>query len=78
MVNRQGLIGIGQGQWKGKYFSLFFLEEAEEKLFYKRCNFGHDFLSLQTTIALGVENYPSPSMSCCFDDLAQLLLCLDL
>ena len=40
--------------------------------------FGHDFLSPHTTIASGVETYPSPSVSCCFDDLAQLLPCLDL
>ena len=26
----------------------------------------------------GIENYPSANMSCCFDDLAQLLPCLDL
>ena len=30
-----------------------------------------------TTKVLGIENYPSASMSSCFDDLAQLLLCLD-
>jgi len=40
--------------------------------------FGRDFLSLRTAIFSGVENYPSASISCCSDDLAQLLLCSDL
>ena len=40
--------------------------------------FGHDFLSPPTTIVVGIENYPSTSMSCCSDDLAQLLPYLDL
>ena len=43
-----------------------------------RCIFGHDFLSLHTTIVPGIENYPSASMSCYSDDLAQFLPCLDL
>ena len=38
------------------------------------CIFECDFLSPCTTIVLGIENYPSASMSCCSDDLAQLLL----
>ena len=67
-----------QGQWMGKYFSLSFLEEAAKKLrVVLQCIFGRDFLSQRPTIALGVENYSSPSMSCCSDDLAQLLPCLD-
>ena len=67
-----------QGQWKGKYFSLSFSAEAAKKLrVVLQCIFGRDFLSPRTTIASGVENYPSPSMSCCPDDLAQLLPCLD-
>ena len=37
------------------------------------CIFGHDFLSPRTTIVSGIENYPSPSMSYCSDDLAQLV-----
>ena len=43
-----------------------------------QCLFECDFLSPRTTIASGVENYPSPSMSCCSDDQAHLLPCLDL
>ena len=39
--------------------------------------FGHDFLSPCTTIFSGIENYLSASMSCCSDDMAQLLPCLD-
>ena len=46
-------------------------------LFLKRI-FRCDFLSPHTTIFLGIENYPGASMSCCSDDLAQLLPCLDL
>ena len=42
-----------------------------------QCIFGSDFLSLHTTIALGVENYPCPSMSCWSDDQAQLLPCFN-
>ena len=41
------------------------------------CIFGPDFQSLCTTIVSGIENYPSTCMSCCSDDLAQLLPCLD-
>jgi len=40
--------------------------------------FRRDFLSLRTTIFLGIENYASASIPCCSDDLAQLLPCLDL
>ena len=43
-----------------------------------QCIFGHDFLSPRTTIVLGIENHPSACMSCCSDDLALLLLRLDL
>ena len=68
-----------QGQWKGKHFSLSFSEEAANKLHVVlQCIFGRDFLSPHTTIASGVENYPSASMSCRSDYLAQLLPCLDL
>ena len=64
---------------EGQVFSLSFSEEAAKKLrVVLQCIFGCDFLFPRTTVALGVENYPSPSMSCCSDDLAQLLLCLDL
>ena len=43
-----------------------------------QCIFGRDFLSLCTTIVLGIKNFPSASMSCYSGDLAQLLPCLDL
>ena len=73
------MVWVHTSQWKGKYFSLSFSEEAAKKLrVVLQCIFGRYFLSLCTTIASGVENYPSPSMPCCFDDLAQLLPCLDL
>ena len=70
-----------QGQWKVSILVSPFLEEVEQKLCIVtvlQCRFRRDFLSPRTTIASGVENYPSPSMSCCFDDLAQVLPCLDL
>ena len=68
-----------QGQWKGKNFSDSFLEEAAKKLrVVLRCIFGRDFLSPHTTIGSGIKNYPCASMSCCSDDLAQLLPCFDL
>ena len=43
-----------------------------------QCIFGRDFLSPRTTTVSGIEKYPSSSMSCCSDDLAQLLPYLDL
>ena len=67
-----------EGQWKGKNCNLSFSEEVEKKLYVLQCIFGHEFLSLRTTIVLGIENYPNASMSCCSDDLAQVLPCLDL
>ena len=65
-----------QGQWKGT-ISLLFSEEADIKLHVvSQCVFRLDFLFLRTTI---VSKYdPSACMSCCSDDLAQLLPCLDL
>ena len=39
--------------------------------------FRHDFLSQYTAIVSGIENYPSPSMSCC-SDVWRMLPCLDL
>ena len=67
-----------EGHWK-EYFSLSFLEEVAKMLhIVLQCIFRHGFLSPHTTIASGVKNYPSPSMSYCSDDLAQLLPCLDL
>ena len=70
------------GSWarpvEGQVFCLSVSEEAPKKLrVVLQCIFGHDFLSVHTTIALGVENYPSPSMSCCTDDQAQLLPCFN-
>ena len=53
---------------------LFFSEETANKLrVVLQCIFGRDFLSPHTTIVSGIENYSSPSMACCSDDLAQLL-----
>ena len=40
--------------------------------------FGRVFLSPRTTIISGIKNYPSTSMSCCSDDLAQSVPRLDL
>ena len=65
-----------QSQWKK--CTLSFSEEVGKQLhnILKR-NFGCDFLSLRTTIVLQLKKYPSTSMSCCSDDLAQFLLWLD-
>ena len=43
-----------------------------------QCIFERDFLSPRTTKVSGIEKYPSASMSCCSDDLAQWLPCVDL
>ena len=73
LLQHYGFISIGQGQCKVTYFSLSFSEEAAKKLhIVLQCIYGHDFLSLHTTIASGVKNYPSACMSSCFD---KLLLC---
>ena len=61
---------------EGQVFESFFFGGGGKEVMH--CIFGHDFLSPRTTIFSGIENYPSPSMSCCSDDLAQLLPCLDL
>ena len=55
---------------------LFFFGSGGKKV--TRCIFGQDFLSPRAKKVYGIEKYPSTSMSCCSDDLAQLLLCLDL
>ena len=55
-------IGIGKGQWKGKYFLSFHIRGVGKEV--THCVFGHFFYP---RIASGVEN-------CCCDDLAQLLL----
>ena len=57
---------------------LSFLSGGGRKKLFAQCLFGRDFLSPHTTIVLGIENYPSASMSCCSDDLALLLPRLDL
>ena len=58
---------------EGQELLSFFLEEAEKKLrIALQCIFGRDFLSPRATIVLGIETYPSASMSCCYDDLALL------
>ena len=54
---------------------LSFSEEVGKRL---QCIFGRDFLSHRTTIVSGIQNYSRASMSCCSDDLALLLPCLDL
>ena len=65
-----------QSQWKN--YTLSFSEEVGKQLHnILKCNFGCDFLSLRTTIVLQLKKYPSTSMSCCSDDMAQFLLCLD-
>ena len=65
----------GQELW---YF-LFIGEVAKKSSrIVLQCIFGRDFLSLRTAELLGIENYPSISISCCSDGLAQLLPCLDL
>ena len=61
-----------QGQWKGKNYSLPFSEKADKmSRVVLHCVFGRDFLSLHTTIVLGVEDSSSTSMSSCSEDLAQ-------
>ena len=57
---------------------LSFLSGGGGKKLFTQCIFGRDFLSPRTTIVLDIENYPSACMSCCSDDLALLLPCLDL
>ena len=58
-------------------FYSFLFGGGEKLCVVLQCIFGHDFLSPYTTKVSCVKNYPSASMSCCSDDLAQLLLCLD-
>ena len=71
--------GRRQDKWEGNNYSLSFRRMWKESYaLFSQCIFGRDFLSLHTTIFSGVENYPSSRMSCCSDDLAQLLPCLDL
>ena len=72
-------IGCRQGQWKGKNFGISFSEEAAKKILHVlQCIFRCDFIFPRTTKVSGIKKYPSASMSCCSDDLAQLLPCLDL
>ena len=68
-----------QDQRDGNNYSIFFRRMWKKiyAIFLQRI-FGHDFLSPRTTIFSGIENYPSASLSCCSDNLAQLLPCLDL
>ena len=69
-------LGKASGRASILVFPVWRRRQRSYALFYN-VFFGHDFLSPHTTIVLGVENYPSSSMSCCFDDLAHLLPCLD-
>ena len=48
-------------------------QELLSFLFVEKLKVVHDFLSLRATRVLGIESYPSAGMSCCSDDLAQLL-----
>ena len=68
-----------QDQWEGNNYSLSFrrIRGKIYAIFLQRI-YGREFLSPRTTIFSGIENYPSASMSCCSDDLARLLPCLDL
>ena len=68
-----------QDQWEGNNYSLSFRRMRKKiYMFFLQRIFGCDFLSPRTAIFSGIENYPSASISCCSDDLAQLLPCLDL
>ena len=62
-----------QGQWEYKNYTLSFPKEVGKScvLFY------HVFSDISpcTTIVSDIENYPSASMFCCSDNLAQLLPC---
>ena len=65
--------------YRDKNFGIFFSEEGAKKLrVVLQCIFERDFLSPRTTKVSGIEKYPSASMSCCSDDLAQWLPCVDL
>ena len=71
-----------QGQWKDKNFGISFMKEAAKKvhvvlqcIFICPCVL-QKFRVLKTFP--GVKNYPSASMSCYSDDLAELLLCIDI
>ena len=57
--------GRRQDQWEGNNCSLSYRRMWKESyaLFLQRI-FGRDFLSLHTTIFLGIKNYPSARMSC--------------
>ena len=64
----------------GEQLQSFLSKDVRKKIYtiFLQRIFGRDFLSPRTTIFSGIENYPSASISCCSDDLAQLLPCLDL
>ena len=72
----EGLLFPFQRRRQRSYVTLSFSEEMAKKLrVVLQFIFGREFLSPHTTIVSGIENYPSPSMSCWSDDLAQLLPC---
>ena len=71
-----GLVGKGNGRARTLVFP--FLRRLQKVMCCFKMYFRRDFLSPHPTKVLGMENYLSASMSCCSDDLAQLLLCLDL
>ena len=69
---------IGKASGRASILVFPFWRRQRSYAFFLQCIFGRDFLSPHTTIASGVENYPSASMSRCSDDLALLLPHLDL
>ena len=67
-----------QDQWEGNSYSLSFRRMRKKVCVVLQRIFERDVLSLRNIIFSGIENYPSASMFCCSDDLAQLLPSLDL
>ena len=85
MVFTQIFVSYESVQYKRSAFTFLFNGSLYGKKFkisvtsaYIACATGRDFLSPRTTIFSGIESYPSASISCCSDDLTELLPCLDL
>ena len=71
-------MGLYVKPMEGQELLSFLSGGGRRKLFIVlQCIFRCDFLSPRTTIVSSIENYPSACMSCS-DDLALLLLRLDL
>ena len=64
-----------QSQWEGKNYCFSFPKEVEESYSH---NAFSDVIFYPRVLQSGIENYLSACMSCFSDDLALLLLCLDL